>query len=121
MNSSAVNDTATVAWFPSPTTRGTWDLFQSCVFTFTLCVSTALHLNVPFVSEGKWKLFLRKAKWVFLGIVAPEVVLYTAIDQWLQARALRTTINHHVSTTEEKGVDADKVGNLDSLMREPNG
>lgn len=76
--------TATPAnWKPEPDTRGTWSVLSSCLLTLVLCLWTALHLNIPQhgrVSKQKWQ----KIGWLILGLLAPEIVAYTA---WYQQRA----------------------------------
>lgn len=37
----------TVGWQSDPDGRGTFTLVSSCVFTLTICVYSAMHLNVP--------------------------------------------------------------------------
>lgn len=63
-------------------------MLYSCVVTLTLCGCTAIHLNVPSRREGRKAQYLRKAKWATIAIFAPEVVLYTAWQQWWTARKL---------------------------------
>jgi hypothetical protein len=38
---------ASITWQPEPRGRGTLSVLWSCILTMTLCVWTALHLNVP--------------------------------------------------------------------------
>jgi hypothetical protein len=85
-------------WQSEPNTRGTFRLLISCLITLTLCVWTAVHLNVPVrkpVERSRRRgrrlrsnYWLRRARWVFLGLVAPELVVYTAWRQWSSARAM---------------------------------
>lgn len=71
------NGTDVVHWKPGCNTRGTFDIISTCVITMLLCVWTAVHLNVP--SPGSvWKPRLKKVLWLFLALVAPELVLCTA-------------------------------------------
>lgn len=63
-------------WQPEPQTRGTYSIVSTCVITLSLCVWTALHLNIPEHSKAdhqKW----RKAKWLLVGLLAPELVSQT--------------------------------------------
>lgn len=76
----------------SPEVRGTTDIVFSCVVTLIACIYTALHLNVPMQSGLLYNLIL-KGKWVFIGLLAPELVLYLAISQFLQARSLVKELN----------------------------
>ena len=75
-------------WVPDPDNRGTWSLLYSCVFTLVLCVWTAIHLNVPSYHESQLSQWLRKLKWVLLAIIAPEFCVYTAWEQYLEAKNL---------------------------------
>ena len=71
------NGTDVVHWKPSCNTRGTFDIFSTCVITLLLCMWTAVHLNVP-IPGSVWEQRLRKVGWLALALVAPEVVAYTA-------------------------------------------
>ncbi|RSM09198.1 hypothetical protein CEP52_004258 [Fusarium oligoseptatum] len=105
-NGSASHRNAT--WEPEPTQRGTFSILSICLITLSLCVWTAVHLNIPSreersqneppgASSEKWsrKRFrwaaqtFRKAGWMILGILAPELVLFTALQQFWDATALR--------------------------------
>ncbi|PMD14720.1 hypothetical protein NA56DRAFT_536156, partial [Hyaloscypha hepaticicola] len=76
------NATEVVSWVPNPTNRGTSNILQSCMITTSLCVWTALHLNLKEhddptflrISHQTW----RKAGWLMIGLLAPEMVVYTA-------------------------------------------
>ncbi|KIW23015.1 uncharacterized protein PV07_11249 [Cladophialophora immunda] len=73
-------------WVDEPDTRGTWSIIYSSLFTLSLCVYSAIHLNIPPHGEHPRRQFWRKAKWVFIAIVAPEFVLFCA---WLQLHQAR--------------------------------
>jgi hypothetical protein len=92
-NLTALNDDIAPRWVPSANSRGTADLLYSCAITLTLCVYTAIHLNIPGPGEPKWKQYARKAKWAAIGIFAPEVVLFTAWHQFWSARKLCRELN----------------------------
>ncbi|KAF4982285.1 hypothetical protein FZEAL_2071 [Fusarium zealandicum] len=75
------------SWVGSPEIRGTTTILWSCIITLVACIYTALHLNVP--GNRKAMAMLReKLKWVLIGLIAPEVVLYLASSQFLDARRL---------------------------------
>ena len=80
-------------WVTSPRTRGTSDILWSCIITLTACVYTALHLNIPPEHEGRSRFYLRKLKWVAIALLAPEIVLYCALVQCIQARRLTRELN----------------------------
>ena len=87
-------------WVSSSKTRGTSDILWSCLITLTACVYTALHLNIPPANEGKIGFYLRKLKWIAIALFAPEIVLYSALTQFLEARKL----------VEELNIELDMVG-----------
>lgn len=93
MVQSVGNDTVngTSSWVPEPNGRGTWSLLSTCLITISLCVWSAVHLNVP-QHQKTHSQYWRKVKWLFLGLFAPELVAYVAWQQWQEARKLRQDI-----------------------------
>ena len=86
---SKTNLSGTITWQPEPSTRGTWSILSVCVITTSLCVWTAVHLNIP-PSDQKHAQLWRKLYWLGVGIFAPEMVAYTAWYQRLVvAKGLR--------------------------------
>jgi hypothetical protein len=82
------------SWRPPPGVRGSYTILSSCVITLVLCIWTAVHLNIPEHNIGKkyskwdprgWiaKQQWRKVGWLILGLVAPEMLAFTA---WTQRR-----------------------------------
>lgn len=90
----------TTPWTPEPKGRGTWTLLSSCVITIALCAWTALHLNVPEhgTSGRQW---LRKTKWLMLGLTAPEMVVYVAWRQRQEAKRLLRDVRKQLGQAEE--------------------
>ena len=76
-----------------PAYRGTLDIVWSCLLTILACIYNAIHLNVPPRNKGKWKLLLRKVKWATMALFAPEIVLYTATTQFLDAYNVKKEVN----------------------------
>jgi hypothetical protein len=77
-------------------------LMTSCTSTLFLAVYCALHLNIN-PSRRWWKCFVRKFGWVITAMIAPEVVIWTAIKQWEVARRVciegkKIGVNRDVST-----------------------
>ncbi|KAI5456518.1 hypothetical protein BGZ63DRAFT_428640 [Mariannaea sp. PMI_226] len=79
-------------WVPSSELRGTLTILWSCFLTLTACIFTALHLNVP-ANTKKLPMLREKLKWVVIGLIAPEVVLYLASSQFMDARRLARELN----------------------------
>src|SRR5271156_3570535 len=73
-------------WQSSPNSRGTIDILWSCASTLFICVWVMLHLNVPAESDTLWTLYLRKAKWLLLALLAPELLMLFASGQWASAK-----------------------------------
>jgi hypothetical protein len=118
-NVTVLNEEPAPPWMPSPGTRGTADIIYSCVFTISLCVYTALHLNIPFEGEKRRWQYLRKAKWTFISILAPELVLYSAFDQFWTARGLyRSLCNEWDKNCKPKQVSMSSItSNPDIFFR----
>ncbi|KAK3688991.1 hypothetical protein B0T22DRAFT_490553 [Podospora appendiculata] len=94
------NSTTEFSWVPNPTARGSSNILQTCLLTIGLCVWTAVHLNIPEddddkaakpwlgVSRQNW----RKVGWVFIGLFAPEMLIYTA---WYQRSVAREFVREY--------------------------
>ncbi|KAF2476135.1 uncharacterized protein BDR25DRAFT_212634 [Lindgomyces ingoldianus] len=99
----ASSSVETTAWTSAPNFRGTWDLLVSCVLTLTICVWSALHLNVPTEDSTLAQRNLRRTRWILLGIFAPELVVSTAFAQYLTARWLRREILEDLKYRKAEG------------------
>jgi hypothetical protein len=75
------------AWVASPPGRCTWDILHGCVATLVLCVWNSIHINIAAFREPLWDTLLRKARWVIVALLAPEVIVFIAFQQWLTAQA----------------------------------
>lgn len=76
------------SWVSSSPLRGSASILYSCLITLLACVYTALHLNIPERGTSAWRQFLTKLRWVFCAVCAPEMVVYMALTQFLEARKL---------------------------------
>jgi hypothetical protein len=74
------------------------------MLTLSLCVWTAIHLNVSLSGTSWLKQTLYKLSWAVLGIVAPEIVLWRATVQWLTARKVRSEVNARLANSEEAAI-----------------
>jgi hypothetical protein len=50
-------------------------------------------MNVPAHGDSAASIWLRKIKWVFIAILAPEFVAYVALQQLARAIAFRKELN----------------------------
>ena len=71
-----------------PDGRGTFGILKSCVVTLVLSIYTALHLNIQPGNASTLSLCLRKAKWIIVGIFAPEIIVFVAWGQKRRVNAL---------------------------------
>jgi hypothetical protein len=85
----------TVRWQPEPTTRGTFGVLSSCLITISLYIWTAVHLNV-LEHNGEFRQLLRKEKWLLIGLLAPEMVLFTAWYQRVRARETAKMVSNNL-------------------------
>jgi hypothetical protein len=92
-NITQLNKDIAPAWMPPANFRGTMNILYTCLITLSLCVYSAVHINVPPYGASQRWCYLQKSKWTVLGIFAPEVVLFTAGDQFWKANQLRKALN----------------------------
>ena len=85
----------TPVWKPEPGYRGTWGILSTCIITISLCVWTAVHLNLPEHTKTQRKLWT-KSKWLVLGLAAPEIVAYVAWHQRREAGKLLRDVRLHL-------------------------
>ena len=97
-----------VGWVPDPDGRGTFSLILSCVITLSLCVWSAIHLNIPQPNETIPQGYLNTSKWVLLGIVAPELVVFVAWRQFLSAKTLRDKVQELQKDDSYQAINPEK-------------
>ncbi len=86
--SAGQNNTLISGWVSDPDGRGTFTILSSCVLTLSLCVYTSIHLNVRPYKQTELRSWIETTKWVFFGILAPELMVFVAWRQYMSARAL---------------------------------
>jgi len=75
-----------VGWQFSNDSRSTFDILWTCLLTLFACVWTVIHLNIPSPTDSTWVIFRRKAKWMLLTLIAPEILNGVAWGQNKRAR-----------------------------------
>lgn len=98
---SFINSTL-VGFVVEPDGRGTLSLLFSCIFTLSLCVWSAVHLNLPQTDESPSEYSYRYLKWSILGVFGPELVIWAAWRQYISARSL-TKFIHEVWSKGKPG------------------
>src|ERR1700712_5695936 len=95
----------------TPNVRGTLDIVWACFGILLLCTWSVQHLNIqPHVKPravGQYMrltafLVKRRAKWMFLTLMAPEILIGLALSQFVAARHGRDTMRQ---LANEDGVE----------------
>lgn len=86
-SSSELSDLPISTWKAEPTFRGTFNILSTCIGTLTICVWSAVHINIP-SRRSPMLTFLKKLGWMVVGIVAPEALLYIAYREKSIARSI---------------------------------
>ena len=96
----------TVGWQSDPNGRGSFTLVSNCILTLTICVYSAMHLNVPPHGESTFQFWLRNIRWALLGIFGPELVVFIAWQQYLSAKSLVKRSQNEFSVEESLSQEA---------------
>jgi hypothetical protein len=83
-----------VGWVSSASGRSTSDILWSCFSILLVCTYKCIHFNVPSRKESEagwftwtwWSRWLKKIGWMMLIVLAPEIGVALAMDQYLLAR-----------------------------------
>jgi hypothetical protein len=88
-----MSNATTVGWVPEPQGRGTFGLVWSCFATIFICVWNALHLNVPERDGTVRHQVIRQARWVAVGLFAPEYLSLSALAEFEQAKEVQRRVS----------------------------
>ncbi len=113
-NITALHDTRALGWVSAPNLRGTSSILYSCLLTLFASIYTALHLNVPPSGSSFRSLLFTKVRWSLTALFAPELVLYYAATQLVQARKMAKRMSELYNKQYKKegtvtSVNPDKV------------
>lgn len=109
--SATKNDTIVSGWVDDPDGRGTFTIASSCVLTLSLCVYTAIHLNVRPHRKTELQSWIETTKWVIFGILAPELVVFVAWRQYVSAMALDRIVRGLQESDQPSGKTLDQSTN----------
>lgn len=73
--------------------RSVWDLVWSCLATTFAVTWVSVHPNVPFLGETSLMLRKRRIFLMCLALLAPDVMIMWAFNQWRGAVMIKETIN----------------------------
>jgi hypothetical protein len=94
-----------------PNVRGTLDIVWTCISILLLCTWSVQHLNIqPQVKARAVRQYIRlivflvkrKVKWMFLTLMAPEILIGLALSQFVAARHGQDTMQEFA---REDGVE----------------
>lgn len=99
----------TTGWVDEPDGRGTFGIITSCVATLTLCVWSAMHLNIAPAKQTYWQRVWYLIKWILLGILIPELVILSAWRQYLSAKRMTKEMKLIFEELDRMSEDAQEV------------
>jgi hypothetical protein len=80
------------SWVEEPKQRGTFGIFSFCLTTVTICVWSAVHLDIPDTRHSSTRRFRIRVAWMLVALIAPEFLLFLAINQSIDAHTLETKV-----------------------------
>ena len=110
------NTTSVSGWVDDPNGRGTFTIVSSCVLTLSLCVYTAIHLNVRHHRTTELQSWIETTKWVVFGILAPELVVFVAWRQYVSATALDRVVRGLQESDHRSGISQNQSSNGTKVM-----
>jgi hypothetical protein len=108
------NVTDIEGWRANPLERGTAEILTTCVITLSLCIWSALHLNIA-GNDGWYARIWSKIFWAMLCLLAPEIVAAVAWNQRRRASILAKTMNEKLGVKPKPGRIARFIARLRSL------
>jgi hypothetical protein len=105
-NKTLLNSEFAPSWATTSNVRSTASLLWTCVLTLTICVYTVIHINLPLPNGKPYSHILCKIKWAVFAVLAPELALTMALQQWNAARTLKRELNSLSSKRNDENLDA---------------
>ena len=75
-------------WMGEPTQRGTFGIISFCLSTLIICIWSTLHFNIPTRRFSTTRCFFFQVAWMIVALLAPELLLYYAINERITAGVL---------------------------------
>src|SRR5258706_14385837 len=122
MKNSATNTTTLsnppYNWVGEPKQRGTFGIISLCFSTLMICIWNTVHFNIPIRRYTVTRRFFLQVSWMFLALLAPEVLLYLAIIEKLTAQTLlEKTLKFHPHLASPECLLACTTGSGDERSR----
>jgi hypothetical protein len=105
---------------PEPKVRGSFSILSTSLLTLGFCVWTSVHLSIPeenlspkrkkwdvrgWITHQQW----RKIGWLILGLLAPEMITFTAWSQRSKAKVLTEKVQHFLQNRLERPGNGDDL------------
>ena len=79
-----------------PNQRGTFGITSFCLSTLIICIWSTLHFNIPIKRYTDTRRFFLQVSWMIVALLAPEVLLYLAINERITAGILlKKVLKYH--------------------------
>ena len=75
-------------WIGEPNQRTTFGILSFCFSTLIICVWSTLHFNIPIRRHTATRRVFIHVSWMVFALLAPEVLLYLAVNERIMAGAL---------------------------------
>jgi hypothetical protein len=75
-------------WVGEPKQRTTFGILSFCFTTLIICVWSTLHFNIPNKRHTAIRRFFLQVSWMVIALLAPELLLYLALNERIRAGAL---------------------------------
>ena len=99
MGDSAANATPPTnppySWVGEPKQRTSFGILSFCFSTLIICVWSTVHFNVPRKRLTNTRRFFIQAAWMLIALLAPEVLLYFAIEERIDAGFLMKKVREY--------------------------
>src|SRR5258706_1375914 len=75
-------------WVGESKQRGTFGIISLCFSTLIICIWNTVHFSIPIRRLTVTRRFFLQAIWMFIALLAPEILLYLAIHERIAAGIL---------------------------------
>ncbi|KAG2342606.1 hypothetical protein BDR05DRAFT_990208 [Suillus weaverae] len=108
---------------PSCNTRTLWHILLSCGLTLFACTWTAIHTNIPTMGQGKVSFTYYRMVYMVMGLIAPEVIITWAAEEFFSARTAAKNFNNEFGAQRAQIHDGDQdtSGSTSILLSEIHG
>jgi len=90
------------SWVEEPNQRGTYAILSLCASTMTICIWSAVHYGIPITRQSFICYILYSARWMLIALFAPEVLLYGAVCERIDAGHLVKTATEYLPSQPAK-------------------